>query len=559
MVTEEQILREINNTNTILMEFRGNYEKQRPIGEQLARFLQKVFQEAPQFMVDLFWKYFEQSANDADVEKLPYADLLFTIMGKPNPYGIDIACKLLVRPRQPNLYLPKEDCARYLYDAKDSVAIPYLIQALDSDEYEVVREAAVALGNIGDPIVEPYLLSLVDKYDNDQVYRDDRLDDAYPIIRAYTFDALCLLNTPAAQQKILQSIFYDRDPGIQERATRFLIVKLPDRALFYLEKLLIDQSRVVEKLVSALPQQSIPYLEVLADNDDQVISKLAQGFLIGARNDLEQRLNRLLEEVPKIVEGSSSFHEDYIKQLSAHENAEIAVPAKKYMQELTQKRQLRKTLQFDLYSEQEHNWPSVGRHILAQYDDDSIILYQAYSPSIGNFATEYQYFGGDFRYGRMSWINPNFLWMMYRSGWGTKPNQEITLAIRIFRNFFDKILDLAVLSSLEPNQYESREKWQRAVKTSQVRLQWDPDHNPGGAPIERRAIQLGLRQAILQEYGRFAIMDIIDISEFVTEQRHYVETKQYDKLLTPLEQTYLPSSLETRKKLRLDIDQRKIS
>ncbi len=74
----------------------------------------------------------------------------------------------------------------------------------------------------------------------------------------------------------------------------------------------------------------------------------------------------------------------------------------------------------ELYTEQTVRWPSEGRHILAHYDDRSIIVYQAYRPSIGRFAIEHGYFGGDFSFARMSWIKPNFLWMMYRSGWGTR-------------------------------------------------------------------------------------------------------------------------------------------
>lgn len=72
------------------------------------------------------------------------------------------------------------------------------------------------------------------------------------------------------------------------------------------------------------------------------------------------------------------------------------------------------------YLEQKQSWPLKGKHIMAQYDESSVVVYQAYRPAIGEFATENQYFGGPFSYTRMSWIKPNFLWMMYRSGWGSK-------------------------------------------------------------------------------------------------------------------------------------------
>src|SRR5262249_23601423 len=65
-------------------------------------------------------------------------------------------------------------------------------------------------------------------------------------------------------------------------------------------------------------------------------------------------------------------------------------------------------------------WPRSGRHILAQYDASTVVVYQAYAPEIGRFAAEHGWFGGPFSYERMSWVKPNFLWMMYRSGWGTK-------------------------------------------------------------------------------------------------------------------------------------------
>jgi hypothetical protein len=68
------------------------------------------------------------------------------------------------------------------------------------------------------------------------------------------------------------------------------------------------------------------------------------------------------------------------------------------------------------YLAQQARWPASGRHILAQFDVESVVVYQAYRPAIGHFAARHGYFGGGFSLGRMSWIKPNFLWMMYRSG-----------------------------------------------------------------------------------------------------------------------------------------------
>lgn len=202
------------------------------------------------------------------------------------------------------------------------------------------------------------------------------------------------------------------------------------------------------------------------------------------------------------------------------------------------------------YLTQRQRWPERGRHILACFDEDSIVVYQAYRPAIGNHAVEHQRFGGEFSLSRMSWIKPNFLWMMYRSGWGTKEGQEVTLAVRLRRIFFDHILEQAVPSSHDPDRYSTRDAWQEAVKASDVRLQWDPDHAPGGAPEERRAIQLGLRGRTLERYAHEEVVEILDVSSFVAEQRAH---RSYQEcLLCPREAVYSPSSPEVRAQLRLD-------
>jgi hypothetical protein len=205
------------------------------------------------------------------------------------------------------------------------------------------------------------------------------------------------------------------------------------------------------------------------------------------------------------------------------------------------------------YVHQVKLWPNSGRHILAQSDEETVIVYQAYKPSIGAYARKNGYLGGpEFGYSRMSWIKPNFVWMMVRSGWGTKTNQEATLAIRIRRKFFDDLLAQAVESSFSPGQYPTQEEWQQAIDSSSVRLQWDPDHHPGGAPLERRALQLGLRGQSLAQFGKHEILEILDISTFVAEQRENTTKQRLPELITPMERVYLPPDEATRTRLGLD-------
>ena len=205
------------------------------------------------------------------------------------------------------------------------------------------------------------------------------------------------------------------------------------------------------------------------------------------------------------------------------------------------------------YRDQLARWPGTGRHIMAQFDHESVVVYQAYRPSIGRYAAAHGYFGGEFSLARMSWIKPNFLWMMYRSGWGTKEGQEVTLAVRLRRAAFDQILCRAVHSAFVPGTYASRDEWSRAVADSSVRLQWDPDHDPAGNRMERRAIQLGLRGGVLERYAREWILGVEDISGLVTVQRTHAQAgPPYERLLTPREDPYPVTEPEVASRLGID-------
>jgi hypothetical protein len=193
------------------------------------------------------------------------------------------------------------------------------------------------------------------------------------------------------------------------------------------------------------------------------------------------------------------------------------------------------------YSDQVRVWPKTGRHILAQFDDTTVVVYQAYSPAIGHFAAANGRFGGDFSFSRMSWVKPNFLWMMYRCGWGTKENQEVTLALRVRRTFFDSLLAAAVPSTWDRVAFATHEDWERAVSRSTVRLQWDPDHHPSGAKLDRRAIQLGLRGETLRAFGTTELVEVIDLSAFVAEQRDRLASGGASAIVTPRERVYRPS------------------
>lgn len=197
--------------------------------------------------------------------------------------------------------------------------------------------------------------------------------------------------------------------------------------------------------------------------------------------------------------------------------------------------------------------PAKGQHILAQQTETAIIVYQAYTPTIADYAVAQQQLGGPaFSFNRMTWIKPNFLWMMYRCGWAAKQNQERVLAITISKGFFDRILSEAEYAAFSSTVYPDRETWQTKMDDSEVRLQWDPDHDPHGNKQERRAIQLGMKGKIMEQYAAKEIIKIEDVTEFAKEQYQFVRQNDFGNLMVPIERKYLPESESLRRKLQLD-------
>lgn len=205
------------------------------------------------------------------------------------------------------------------------------------------------------------------------------------------------------------------------------------------------------------------------------------------------------------------------------------------------------------YKNQLDQWPKSGQHILAQYDDKEIVVYQSYRPEIGYFAAKNQYFGGAFSLDRMTWIKPNFLWMMYRNGWGTKAGQEVVLAIHLKREAFERYASQAIHSSFQPSIYENESVWKEKLTNSDVRLQWDPDHTPHGAKETRRAIQLGVRNACIRSYAKDDVLLIEDISEFVREQGELVRQNRLDELMIPAEKCFVFEDESINRHLGIDL------
>ena len=63
----------------------------------------------------------------------------------------------------------------------------------------------------------------------------------------------------------------------------------------------------------------------------------------------------------------------------------------------------------------------------------------------------------------------------------------------------------------------SKEDWQKLVKSSDIRIQWDPEKDIEGNDLSYRSIQLGIRNNALKDYVNTWIVHIEDITPFVKD------------------------------------------
>ncbi|MFI5706258.1 DUF4291 domain-containing protein [Kribbella sp. NPDC051620] len=159
------------------------------------------------------------------------------------------------------------------------------------------------------------------------------------------------------------------------------------------------------------------------------------------------------------------------------------------------------------------------RQIRAAYDDETITVYQAYPDEIADPALRAGTFVAPFNMSRMTWIKPSFLWMAYRSGWATKPNQTRVLRITITREGFEWALTHSCLSHYDRKHHPSEAAWRQALRHSPVRIQWDPEQTLHlKAQPTTRSIQIGLSAEAVLLYVNNWITTIED----ATPQMHTI-------------------------------------
>src|SRR5690606_33784699 len=168
-------------------------------------------------------------------------------------------------------------------------------------------------------------------------------------------------------------------------------------------------------------------------------------------------------------------------------------------------------------------------------------------------------FVAPFSFHRMTWIKPSFLWLMARSGWGTKANQTRILAVRITRSGWDAALAQGVLTAFEPGVHQSPSDWQAQFRTATVHVQWDPERSLHGRKLEYRAIQVGISRTLIGEYVSGWIMEIRDMTDATAKLRSLRKAGHYQKArrLLPREIIYpVDADVSRRLGMRGPLDRR---
>ncbi|OAI54687.1 hypothetical protein AYO47_09890 [Planctomyces sp. SCGC AG-212-M04] len=180
------------------------------------------------------------------------------------------------------------------------------------------------------------------------------------------------------------------------------------------------------------------------------------------------------------------------------------------------------------------------REIRASFDRETIVVYQAYAQSIARPALEQQRFVAPFSFQRMTWIKPSFLWLMHRSNWGQKKDQEQTLAIHIARSGWDKALALGVLTHCEQSIYSTPSEWECQFRDAPIHIQWDTERSLRGAALNYFSIQVGISRHLIREYNDQWIVRIEDLTPTVSRIRELLRGGRIDnaKRLLPPERVY---------------------
>jgi hypothetical protein len=97
-------------------------------------------------------------------------------------------------------------------------------------------------------------------------------------------------------------------------------------------------------------------------------------------------------------------------------------------------------------------------------------------------------------------------------------------AIRLAREGFEWALAHACLSHFDPHHHADRTVWESALRSSPVRVQWDPERSLDLNPLPYRSLQVGLSGEAVDRYVDEWTVSIDEVTPLVREIRGLTRT-----------------------------------
>lgn len=188
-----------------------------------------------------------------------------------------------------------------------------------------------------------------------------------------------------------------------------------------------------------------------------------------------------------------------------------------------------------------------------EWDTEGVYLYQAFNDDIADWALLHQQLGGPhFNTRRTTWIKPSFGWVLYRSGYGCKPNQNRVLKIKVSHAALGNILSQC---KYQETNKTAKSEHSSAQDGSNGRVQWDPERDmmsaDGREPralLRQRAIQIGVAGKLSELYVQSAlwIQDVTALAHKVCQAHRSKKKGAMDELRPelPVERPYMPQCHE---------------
>lgn len=173
-----------------------------------------------------------------------------------------------------------------------------------------------------------------------------------------------------------------------------------------------------------------------------------------------------------------------------------------------------------LAPEREQGLPASGRVLLATFDDDTVLTWQAHHADVAaEMISRGRPGGTSWRTDRVTRMRTSLPSLLARCDWGRRPGRERILGLRMTRAGFDAMLRQAVHGEFEPEVYATRGAWQLATRYAAVTLTWHPDRDAGGHELARQTVRIGVRDDALRRLTTEWVTGFEDFTPWVEQAR----------------------------------------